>query len=235
MAIDLSSQVVAVTGASSGIGEATALACARAGAAVALAARRAERIEALARAHRRGRRPGDRRARPTWARRPRRGLRRARARRARPPGRARQQRRRDAARPDRERAHGGMAADDPRERVRRALLHPRRAAADARAGLRPHRQRQLGRRPRRARGLGRLQPDEVRRRGVLGVAAPGGRGPRRARHARSSPAQSPPSSPATTAPRSSSRSPSASTASRRSTRRGHRQRGPLRDRPAPAT
>jgi len=45
---DLSSQVVAVTGASSGIGEATALACARAGAAVALAARRIERIEALA-------------------------------------------------------------------------------------------------------------------------------------------------------------------------------------------
>ena len=37
-----------MTGASSGIGEATALACARAGAAVALAARRAERIEALA-------------------------------------------------------------------------------------------------------------------------------------------------------------------------------------------
>jgi NADP-dependent 3-hydroxy acid dehydrogenase YdfG len=49
VAIDLSGQVVAVTGASSGIGEATALACARAGAAVALAARRAERIEELAR------------------------------------------------------------------------------------------------------------------------------------------------------------------------------------------
>jgi clavulanate-9-aldehyde reductase len=48
MTIDLSDQVVAVTGASSGIGEATALACARAGAAVALAARRSERIEALA-------------------------------------------------------------------------------------------------------------------------------------------------------------------------------------------
>jgi clavulanate-9-aldehyde reductase len=48
MDIDLSGQVVAVTGASSGIGEATALACARAGAAVALAARRVERIEALA-------------------------------------------------------------------------------------------------------------------------------------------------------------------------------------------
>jgi NADP-dependent 3-hydroxy acid dehydrogenase YdfG len=45
---DLSDRVVAVTGASSGIGEATALACARAGAAVALAARRIDRIEALA-------------------------------------------------------------------------------------------------------------------------------------------------------------------------------------------
>ncbi len=45
---DLSNQVVAVTGASSGIGEATALACAQAGAAVALAARRSERIDALA-------------------------------------------------------------------------------------------------------------------------------------------------------------------------------------------
>jgi clavulanate-9-aldehyde reductase len=48
MAIDLAGQVVAVTGASSGIGEATAIACARAGAAVALAARRVDRIEALA-------------------------------------------------------------------------------------------------------------------------------------------------------------------------------------------
>lgn len=49
MQIDLSDRVVAITGASSGIGEATALACARAGAGVALAARRADRIEALAR------------------------------------------------------------------------------------------------------------------------------------------------------------------------------------------
>lgn len=47
MDIDLSGQVVAVTGASSGIGEATALACAHAGAAVALGARRVERIEGL--------------------------------------------------------------------------------------------------------------------------------------------------------------------------------------------
>jgi clavulanate-9-aldehyde reductase len=46
--LDLSGQVVAITGASSGIGEATALACARSGAAVALAARRADRIETLA-------------------------------------------------------------------------------------------------------------------------------------------------------------------------------------------
>lgn len=48
VAADLSGKVIAVTGASSGIGEATALACARAGAAVALAARRVERIEELA-------------------------------------------------------------------------------------------------------------------------------------------------------------------------------------------
>lgn len=45
---DLSGQVVAITGASSGIGEATALHCARAGAAVALAARRVDRIQELA-------------------------------------------------------------------------------------------------------------------------------------------------------------------------------------------
>jgi NADP-dependent 3-hydroxy acid dehydrogenase YdfG len=48
MQIDLSGTVVAITGASSGIGEATALAAARAGAAVSLTARRADRVEALA-------------------------------------------------------------------------------------------------------------------------------------------------------------------------------------------
>ena len=50
MGIDLAGKVVAITGASSGIGEATAIACAQAGAAVALAARRTERIDELARA-----------------------------------------------------------------------------------------------------------------------------------------------------------------------------------------
>jgi NADP-dependent 3-hydroxy acid dehydrogenase YdfG len=45
---DLSGQIVAITGASSGIGEATARACAGAGAAVSLAARRRERIDDLA-------------------------------------------------------------------------------------------------------------------------------------------------------------------------------------------
>ncbi len=48
MNVDLSGQVVAVTGASSGIGGATARACARAGAAVAIAARRTDRLMALA-------------------------------------------------------------------------------------------------------------------------------------------------------------------------------------------
>jgi clavulanate-9-aldehyde reductase len=46
--MDLSNRTIAITGASSGIGEATALACASAGASVALAARRSDRIEALA-------------------------------------------------------------------------------------------------------------------------------------------------------------------------------------------
>jgi NADP-dependent 3-hydroxy acid dehydrogenase YdfG len=46
--MDLSGRNIAITGASSGIGEATALACASAGAAVALAARREDRISDLA-------------------------------------------------------------------------------------------------------------------------------------------------------------------------------------------
>ncbi len=45
---ELSGKVVAITGASSGIGEATALTLARAGASVALGARRKDRIDALA-------------------------------------------------------------------------------------------------------------------------------------------------------------------------------------------
>jgi NADP-dependent 3-hydroxy acid dehydrogenase YdfG len=48
MDVDLAGKVVAVTGASSGIGQATALACANAGAAVSLGARREDRIAELA-------------------------------------------------------------------------------------------------------------------------------------------------------------------------------------------
>jgi clavulanate-9-aldehyde reducatase len=46
--MDLTGRAIAITGATSGIGEATAVACARAGASVALAGRRADRLEALA-------------------------------------------------------------------------------------------------------------------------------------------------------------------------------------------
>src|SRR3954452_15628378 len=46
--MDLSGRTIAITGASSGIGEAVALACAEAGAAVALGARREDRIGELA-------------------------------------------------------------------------------------------------------------------------------------------------------------------------------------------
>jgi len=46
--MDLTGRVIAITGATSGIGEATAVACARAGASVALAGRRADRLEAIA-------------------------------------------------------------------------------------------------------------------------------------------------------------------------------------------
>jgi len=48
MTTDLNGKVAAVTGATSGIGEATALALAEAGAAVALAGRRADRLNSLA-------------------------------------------------------------------------------------------------------------------------------------------------------------------------------------------
>src|SRR5438034_7003660 len=48
METDLNGKVAAITGATSGIGEATALALARAGAAVALAGRREERLSGLA-------------------------------------------------------------------------------------------------------------------------------------------------------------------------------------------
>ena len=46
--MDLTGRAIAITGATSGIGEATAVACARAGASVALAGRRADRLEAVA-------------------------------------------------------------------------------------------------------------------------------------------------------------------------------------------
>ena len=73
-------------------------------------------------------------------------LRRAGALRARRASRAGQQRRRDAARPGRGRRHRRVAPDGRGQRARPPLLHPRRAAADARGRGRAHRQRLLRRR-----------------------------------------------------------------------------------------
>ena len=181
--VDLSGQVVAVTGASSGIGEATAVAVAQAGAAVALAARRSDRIEALAE--------------------------RIAACGGRAVAIATDVGEEDQAGEFVRRAHAELGRLDvlvnnagvmllgpiesaPTEEWRRMIhanvfgvLYCTHAALPLmkRAGVGAHRQRQLRRRAGRAAGLGRLQPHEVRRRRVLGVVAPGGRGARRARDA----------------------------------------------------
>ena len=171
---DLSGRVAAITGASSGIGEATAVTLARAGAAVSLAARRGDRIDELAKRIEAGRRP---RARDR-DRRHRRGagqrVRHSHEGGARAPRHPRQQRGRDAARARDRRRHQRVAPDDRGEPARPPVLHARRAAHHGRAGQRPHRERVVGRGALRELRVGGLQPHQVRRQRLLGGAAPGG-------------------------------------------------------------
>ena len=171
---DLSGRVVAITGASSGIGEATALACVAAGAAVSLAARRGDRIDALAQRIDDG--GGKAVAITTDV--------------------GEEDQARAFVEGTKERLGRldalvnnagvmllgrieGADAEEWRRMVHVNLFgvlytHARGAADHARAGRGPHRQRLLGGRPRRPRRLGRLQPHQVGRGRVLGGAAPGG-------------------------------------------------------------
>ena len=149
MAGSLEGRKALITGASSGIGEAAALAMVAEGAAVALGARRKDRLDELAgrieAERRQGRRDRVRHLRGGAGQ----GPRRDRARRARRPRLPGQQRRRDAARPARRAPTPSEWRHDDRGQLPRApLLHPHALPLHARRRGRGRRQRLLGGRPR---------------------------------------------------------------------------------------
>ena len=139
----IKSKVVAITGASSGIGEATALLLAERGAKVVLGARGPERLAALA--DRIVRAGGEAAYAPTDVKTARRSVRprQAGVRAVRQARRARQQRRRDAHLPARRPARRGLGGDDRRQPQGRALRHRRGAARLPQAGIRTLRQHRL--------------------------------------------------------------------------------------------
>ena len=173
MSNNIEGKVVVITGASSGLGEATARLLSAQGASVVLGARRVDRIQSLAdeltSQWRQGARRADGRHRP----RPgeeigRRGRADVRAHR-----RDDQQRRADAAVAARAPQDRRMGPDDRREHQGRAVRHRRRAAAHEAAEGRAHHQRLLRGRPQgppRQRGL---CGDQACRAGALRRAAAG--------------------------------------------------------------
>ena len=180
--------VVLVTGASSGIGRATALAFAHGGAHVAVAARRKSLLDELAAQAGRARRPGA--ADGRHPARPGRRLHRCRSPALRAPRRGRQQRRRPHPGTPRRDGRRRPRHDAAREPLRPALRHAGSAARHGAATGRGDRERRVARGPPRVHAARRLLCHEVRARRAHGGRARGAcgarypRGPRAARHRR---------------------------------------------------